>query len=48
MRIFSDDMNALVVEREGAREGEWEAGEGEVEMSDGEEVEEGAEEEVMA
>lgn len=41
-------MNALVVEREGAREGEWEAGEGEVEMSDGEEVEEGAEEEVMA
>ncbi|KAL8279128.1 hypothetical protein RQP46_008384 [Phenoliferia psychrophenolica] len=38
IRISSEDENSVVVEREGAREGEWEAGEGEVEMADGSDV----------
>lgn len=36
VRIFSNDLNMVIPETEGAREGEWEAGEGEVDMEDGE------------
>ena len=39
IRISSADENSIVVEREGAREGEWEIGEGEVEMADGSDAE---------
>lgn len=45
IRIFSGDLNSVVVEREGAREGEWEKGEGEVEMDDADEDDEEDEEE---
>ncbi|KAI5476915.1 hypothetical protein MNV49_007016 [Pseudohyphozyma bogoriensis] len=46
IRIFSEDQNMVVVEREGARkEGEWAAGEGEVEMGEDEEEEDDEEEE---
>lgn len=43
VRIFSEDQNQVLVVCEGAREGEWEAGEGEVEMEDAEDAEEGLE-----
>lgn len=44
VRIFKEDLNTVVVECEGAREGEWEAGEGEGEMDDMSEDDEAAEE----
>lgn len=34
VRIFKDDTNSVVVEKQGAREGEWDVGQGEVEMGD--------------
>jgi hypothetical protein len=34
IRLFKDDPNNVVVEKEGAREGEWGTGEGEVEMGE--------------
>jgi hypothetical protein len=34
VRIFSEDTSSMVVVTEGAREGEWEQDDGEVEMED--------------
>jgi hypothetical protein len=38
VRIFSEDKNAVLLEQKGARE-VWDAGEGEVEMGEGEDDE---------
>jgi hypothetical protein len=40
VRINSEDLNVITVQTEGAREGEWEQGDGEVEMDGGDDDEE--------
>ncbi|KAM0752983.1 hypothetical protein T439DRAFT_323599 [Meredithblackwellia eburnea MCA 4105] len=44
VRLSSEDKSIVTVAHEGAREGQWEAGQGELEMDDGDEGEDGSEE----